>query len=101
MLLGRYQSAYNDLNASVAKSVWPSVNERGLARAFEGLERQEVVFDACQIDAAASHAVVTCRGRAQYVPKVGSRIARFEPRRWVFRLTNAGAGWLIDSVETR
>src|SRR5262249_8201556 len=101
MLLGRYQSAFNDLNVSVAKSVSPSVNERGLARAFEGLERQEVVFDSCQIDAAASRAVVTCRGRTEYVPKVGSRTARLEPRRWVFKLTNAGAGWLIDSVVTR
>jgi hypothetical protein len=101
LVLGRYQSAFNDLNASVAKAVWPSVDERVLGRAFEGLQQQEILFDACQIAVDGAQAVASCRGRARYVPKVGSKAARLEPHHWTFRLRNTGESWVIDNVESR
>jgi hypothetical protein len=101
MVLGRYQSAYNDLNANVAKSIWPSVDERMLARAFDQLEHQEIVFDSCQIDVTGAKAVASCRGRARYVPKVGSKTTRSVPRHWTFKLQNTANAWVIESVESR
>jgi hypothetical protein len=38
--LGRYESAYSDLNTAAAHAVWPGVDERALARAFDSLSSQ-------------------------------------------------------------
>jgi hypothetical protein len=101
LVLGRYQAAFNDLNASVAKSVWPSLDEKKLGRAFDQLERQEVTFDGCEINVSGLQAVASCRGRTRYVPKVGSRAQRVERRTWAFKLQNTSSGWTIASVQTR
>ena len=100
-IIGRYQSAFNELNASVAKAVWPSVDRKALGRAFDELETQELVFDGCQVEVADPRATASCRGRARYVPKVGSKNVRLEPRRWTFKLLNTSSGWIIDSVQSR
>lgn len=100
-VIGRYRSAFNELNASVAKSIWPSVDQKALGRAFGELQEQELVFDGCQIQVTDPRATASCRGRARYVPKVGSKNGRQEPRRWTFNLLNTPNGWIIDSVQSR
>src|SRR4029078_6600937 len=43
-------------------------------------------------------ATATCHGSARYVPKVGSRDPRTEPRVWNFSLRKNGGEWKIDNA---
>jgi hypothetical protein len=97
-VLQRYRVAYEGLDAQSAQDVWPAVNQVALARAFEGLESQRLTFEACNVELQGSHALATCRGTARYVPKVGSRQPRTEPRIWSFALRKIGADWKIDNA---
>ncbi len=101
VVLGRYRSAFNSLDASSASAVWPSVDEKSLAKAFERIENQNVSFDNCEIEVGGVDAQANCRGTARYVPKVGSRSPRDEARRWRFNLRRTAGGWLIDRVDAR
>jgi hypothetical protein len=93
--------AFSRLDAGGAKAVWPGVDERALSRAFNQLEEQQFVFDSCGIDVSGARATASCRGRTQYIPKVGSRSLRVDLRQWTFTLTRIGGDWTIDSVDTR
>jgi hypothetical protein len=96
--LQRYRTAYDGLDARSARDVWPAVNEAALARAFDGLESQRLTFDACTVDVRGDSAFATCRGTARYVPKVGRREARVEPRVWSFTLHKTDSDWKIDTA---
>jgi hypothetical protein len=100
-VLGRYASAFNSLDAQRAKAVWPTVNERNLDRAFDGLEQQQFDLGDCDIRVTAPKAVASCDGTARFTPKVGSRKMRVERRQWTFRLQATGQSWTIESVDTR
>jgi len=97
--LQRYRHAYEGLDAQSAHAVWPNVDQAALARAFGGLTSQSITFDRCDVQlrggAAAS---ATCRGTARYVPKIGNREPRVEPRVWNFALKKDGGEWKIDSA---
>jgi tetratricopeptide (TPR) repeat protein len=101
-VLQRYRAAYESLDARSAHAVWPSVNEAALARAFDDLASQRLVFEGCDVrlrgDAAAD---ATCHGTAQYVPKVGNRDPRVEPRTWNFTLRRSGTDWNIVSARAQ
>jgi hypothetical protein len=99
--LDRYSIAFSTLNARAAVAVWPTADEKALARAFESLDDQNVSFHDCQIATTGVRAEVACSGTARYEPKVGRRGRRPEPHRWTFSLHKANDGWLIDRVETR
>ena len=98
--LQQYRSAYEHLDAEQARLVWPGVNEPALARAFAGLDSQALTFDACRTQVHGDGAVATCEGRMRYVPRIGSRDPRIEPRTWTFVLKRAGADWKIDTART-
>jgi len=100
-VLDRYSTAFSTLNARAAVEVWPTVDQKALARAFESLDGQNVSFHDCQIATAGVRAEVACTGTARYVPKVGYRGRRPEPHRWSFSLHKANDEWLIDRVEAR
>jgi len=97
-VLGQFQRAYTDLNVSVAKAVWPSVDEKTLSRAFDQLEQQDVVFNGCRIQITGVRAVATCEGQSRFVPKVGSKTARLVSGRWTFSLEKAQDEWMIRTV---
>lgn len=99
--LNRYRNAFSNLDASGAKAVWPAVDEKTLTRAFNQLEHQSIVFDSCSIDVTAARATASCGGRAEYVPKVGSRTPRVESRQWTFTLNRGERDWTIQSVTSR
>ena len=99
--LGQYRSAYQLLDAEAARAVWPSVDVRALARAFDSLASQQLAFEACEFDIAGEAATAQCRGSATYTPKVGSRGPRLEPRQWTFHLRKLDEGWKIQSAQTR
>jgi len=96
--LQRYRVAYEGLDARSAQAVWPAVNQAALARAFDGLESQSLTFDACDVRVRGEIATATCQGSARYVPKIGSREPRTEPRVWNFSLHKAGNDWKIQSA---
>ncbi len=99
--LDRYRSAFSSLDASSAKSVWPGVDEKTLTRAFGQMTSQQFVFDACSIDVTGGRATANCQGRAQYVPKIGSRTPRVEPRQWSFTLRRDEGDWMIETVDSK
>jgi tetratricopeptide (TPR) repeat protein len=96
--LQRYRVAYSGLDARSAQAVWPAVNQAALARAFDGLQSQSLTFDACEVRVRGELATATCQGSARYVPKIGSREPRTEPRVWNFSLQKAGGDWKIESA---
>ena len=96
--LQRYRIAYDGLDAGSAQAVWPAVNEGALAKAFDGLESQTLTFDDCRVQLQNETATATCRGRTRYVPKVGSREPRTEPRVWNFLLHKSGGEWTIANA---
>jgi len=100
-VLRRYARAYADLDAGAARAVWPTVDERALARAFQGLASQDVSFDTCDIQIRGAVANASCRGQASYVGKVGSREPRTEARLWRFELRRDGEAWTIENAEAR
>jgi hypothetical protein len=99
--LATYRKAFNALDAGAARQVWPTVNEPALNRAFERLERQEVLFDDCQIAVNNDRAEATCDGIARYVPRVGSRTPRIDRRQWKFSLVKVRDAWMIGALEVR
>jgi tetratricopeptide (TPR) repeat protein len=96
--LQRYRIAYDGLDAQSAQAVWPAVNQAALARAFDGLASQSLTFDRCDVQLHTDTATATCHGNARYVPKIGSREARTEPRVWNFTLRKGSADWKIDNA---
>ena len=96
--LQRYRVAYDGLDAGSARAVWPAVDQDALARAFQGLESQTLTFDACDVQLQSGSANATCRGSASYVPKVGNRERRTEPRVWTFALRKTGGEWKIATA---
>jgi hypothetical protein len=100
-ILRRYQAAYETLDAGAAAEVWPGVDRRALARAFEGLRSQRIEFERCEVNAAsgATTAVATCAGRATYVPAVGRAEPRTQARRWRFTFRLTADGWRIEQAQ--
>lgn len=97
----RYVDAYTRLDARMAKSIWPEVDELALGRAFSGLAAQEMVLEKCVVTLDDRQAVAECGGRTTYVTRVGSREPRTDRRRWTFVLRPAGDSWLISAVNAR
>ena len=97
----RYQTAYRNLDAVAARAVWPSVDTKALSKAFDRLERQDLIFDSCQIAVSAAGAVASCSGSAWYVPRIGNKAPHDDQRQWDFTLSKVAGAWLIDTVSAR
>jgi hypothetical protein len=98
--LGRYELAYNRLDAAAAASVWPGVNQRALASAFQGLSAQAISLGGCDIRVTGLTAHAECSGNARWTPKVGSG-TQSARRHWRFDLRNSGGGWIITQATAR
>ncbi len=100
-VLNQYRRAFSALDVRDARAVWPSVDAKALARAFDQLKEQDVEFDNCQLSITGVQATAFCSGTARYVPKIGSRSARVDTHRWKFNLRKVDDGWLIETVDSR
>lgn len=100
-VLSQYRTAFRDLDAVAARAIWPSVDAKALGKAFEGLERQDLIFNSCQIAVRDVRAVASCDGTARYVPRIGNRDLHDERRSWEFKLRKLDEVWLIDTVSAR
>jgi len=99
-VLARYESAYSRLDAAAARAVWPSVDQRSLARAFDGLASQRVALGRCDLRVNGMVARATCSGSAEWTPKVGTG-QRSTPRTWSFELRSLGGDWQIVRADAR
>jgi hypothetical protein len=99
-VLGKYEAAYSSLDAAAAVSVWPGVDRRALARAFENLESQRVSLGDCNVTITGATAHAECRGATTWTPKVGGG-RRTQPHSWSFDLAKQDEGWLIQSANIK
>lgn len=98
--LSRYEAAYSGLDAGAASAVWPSVDRRALARAFEDLQNQSVSLSKCDVKVNGASAQADCTGSARWTPKVGSG-TQTASRRWRFELRDTGGTWIITQATVR
>jgi len=98
--LSRYESAYNRLDVDAVRSIWPSLDQRALARAFDGLTAQRVALQNCNVDVDGPSARASCSGNASWIPKVGGG-ERSAARKWTFDLRESNGAWSIVHVQAR
>ena len=96
--LHSYEKAYEDLDVAATAAVWPSVDRRALARAFDTLKSQGLDFKSCAITVRTRRATARCRGTLQFVRKVGNSMPLTAEQEWVFKMRRLGAEWKIDEV---
>ncbi len=98
--LSRYETAYSKLDVEAVRSVWPSLDQRALTRAFEGLSSQRVSLGSCTVDVNGNAARADCAGTAAWTPKVGGG-ERTTSRKWTFDLTESDGTWRIVRAQAR
>jgi hypothetical protein len=100
-LLQRYEDAYDHRDVRTAATLWPSLDQRALTRAFASLDRQDVSFDRCDIDASDERGSAVCVGTVRYVPSVGRGVEKEGRITWTFDLTRSGEDWRIAGLRAR
>jgi len=98
--LGKYEAAYNRLDVSAVRTVWPTLDQRALARAFDSLAAQRVSLQNCDVDVSGSTARANCSGRASWTPKIGGG-EQTASRKWTLDLSELDGGWRITHVQAR
>jgi hypothetical protein len=98
--LSRYESAYNRLDVDAVRSIWPSLDQRALARAFDSLNSQRVALQNCNVDVSGTTARANCSGNAAWTPKVGGG-QQSSARMWTFDLSESNGAWRITHVRAR
>jgi hypothetical protein len=98
--LAQYESAYSTLDVSAAQSIWPAVDARALARAFEGLESQRVSLGNCSVTVDGASARADCSGTASWTPKIGGG-TQSGSRHWRFELKKVDGAWQIVRADMR
>ena len=99
-LLGRYETAYNRLDAMAASSLWPGVDRTALDRAFKGLISQRVSLGLCDITVVGDIGGASCSGKARWEPRVGGGLQTAD-RYWTFNLRKGSEGWRIEQIRVR
>jgi hypothetical protein len=99
-VIRRYENAYERLDAAAAKQIWPSLDERALAKAFAGLASQTISLQPCRVDVTSASAIALCNGYATYIGRVGNKAGQIQRRTWRFQLLKSGDNWRIGSVQS-
>jgi hypothetical protein len=97
-VLRRYERAVAQKDPLGAKAVWPSLDDRALARAFNDLQSHSLALQGCGVTIDSGEARATCQGVATYLPKVGRRKPISASHEWTFNLAKEGGGWHIESA---
>ena len=100
-LIAEFTGAFERLDVSATKAMWPSVDDRKLRRAYERLSSQSLSFESCGITISGETANARCQGSATYQPKIGSRPVQIASREWMFDLSKQDAGWHIVNTVVR
>jgi hypothetical protein len=94
-----YTQAYRAMDVTAAAAVWPSVDRRALARAFATLKSQQLDLRDCEVTISDTSATARCRGKLEYVRKVGDPTPRTGNQEWVFKMRKLGDEWIIDGLD--
>jgi hypothetical protein len=97
-VLRHYERAVARKDPLGAKAVWPSLDDRALARAFNDLQSHSLALQDCRVTVDSVVARATCQGVATYLPKVGRRKPISASHEWTFNLAKEGGGWHIASA---
>ena len=97
-VLRRYERAVAQKDPLGAKAVWPTLDDRALARAFNDLQSHSLALQDCGVRVDSVEARATCLGVATYLPKVGRRKTIRASHEWTFDLAKEGGGWHIESA---
>jgi hypothetical protein len=101
-VLSRYRQAFSELDVAGTTDIWPTVDQGRLQRAFDQVAEQSIQFDNCDVTiAAGALASAACKGTVRYIPEVGNRRQRVEPRQWQFNLSKLNQRWVINAVSSR
>jgi hypothetical protein len=103
LVLHEYEAAVGRKDPAAAKAVWPALDDRALARAFNDLQSHSLALEDCGVTVANSHAAARarCQGVATYLPKVGRRKPISASHEWTFNLSKTGGDWQIESAAIR
>ncbi len=103
LVLHEYESAVGRKDPAAAKAVWPALDDRALARAFNDLQSHSLALEDCGVTVANSNAAARarCQGVATYLPKVGRRKPISASHEWTFNLSKTGGDWQIESAAIR
>jgi hypothetical protein len=96
-----YARAYERLDVKAVKAIWPSLDDRALQHAFQGLDGQQLHFASCGVSVTERDANARCRVEATFRPKVGSRVLRMTEREWTFSLARDNDRWQIVNARLR
>jgi hypothetical protein len=97
-VLGRYEQAYDRLDATRAAAIWPSVDSRALARAFARLRMQDLDFGNCTFAVSTSDAAARCAGVLRYARRIGDTTLKTEQHIWTIEFARAGEAWRIVRI---
>jgi hypothetical protein len=100
-LLDEFTGAFERLDVSATKAVWPSVDDRKLRRAYGQLAAQRLSLESCGITISGRTANARCQGSATYQPKIGTRAVQIASREWMFDLSKQDAAWHIVNTVVR
>jgi len=102
-VLHEYETAVGRKDPLAAKAVWPALDDRALARAFNDLQSHSLALEDCGVTVANSNAAARarCQGVATSLPKVGRRKPISASHEWTFNLSKAGGDWQIESAAIR
>jgi len=101
-VLREYETAVGHKDPLAAKAVWPALDDRALARAFNDLQSHSLELQGCGVTVAhANAASATCQGVATYLPKIGRRKPISASHEWTFNLSKTGGDWQIESAAIR
>jgi hypothetical protein len=96
-----YERAYDRLDAAAAAALWPSVDERALARAFARLQTQDLEFDNCTFAVSDNEATAQCAGQLQYSRRIGDPSLKRERHVWTIEFVRTGESWHIVRITAR
>jgi hypothetical protein len=102
-VLREYETAVGRKDSVAAKAVWPALDDRALARAFNDLQSHSLALEGCGVTLATTNAAARakCQGIATYLPKVGRRKPISASHEWTFNLSKTGGDWQIESAAIR
>lgn len=99
--LSQYQVAYSRKDVGAMAGIWPTVDARGVERAFAGIDRQALTLSDCRVTTAGNLATAVCDGRVLYVGRVGGRNAQERQGTWTIALERSGEAWQFVRLNVR
>jgi hypothetical protein len=101
-VLHEYETAVGRKDPQAAKAVWPALDDRALARAFNDLESHSLALEDCGVTVNSNEiARARCQGVATSLPKIGRRKPISASHEWTFNLSKSGGDWQIESAAIR